>query len=147
VNLHWRDMAVVMMVVGAGCAAIYASLARTLRRTIAERQRETERQLSALSTTVKTLQECVAELGQIQKACTQGSDVAVGPATEHEAGGKQDTPKPETLAVITAAATAFLGHKARIHSAQLLPTARDGGVWAQQGRMSVQTSHDPRSRR
>jgi hypothetical protein len=139
-------MAMITMLVGAGCAAIYTSLARTLRRTIAEQQHETNQQMSALTMSVRTLQARVAELGRLQTAQPHESDVALASAREGEAGGKQEAPKPEILAAITAAATAFLGKKARIHSAQMLPTAQ-GGAWAQQGRMSVQTSHNPRSRR
>lgn len=146
-KLHWTDLAVITMLVGAGCAVIYASLARTLRRTIAEGQRETERQLSALTMSVRTLQARVAELGRLQTAQPHESDVALASAREGETREKQEAPKPEILAAITAAATAFLGKKARIRSGQMLPTAQGGGAWAQQGRMSVQTSHNPRSRK
>ena len=49
---------------------------------------------------------------------------------------------PETLSVIAAAVTAFLGKKVRIHSARMLQTPRDINPWARQGRVMVQTSHN-----
>ena len=56
--------------------------------------------------------------------------------------------KPEIVAALTAAATAFLGKKARVRSAQSLADPQDSaGAWAQQGRVIVQTSHNPRQRR
>jgi hypothetical protein len=71
-------------------------------------------------------------------------------ATPKETAG-QPTPaqtKPEIVAALTAAATAFLGKKARVRSAQLLPGEQENaGAWAQQGRVIVQTSHNMRPRR
>ncbi|PSH03544.1 MAG: hypothetical protein CXZ00_11470 [Acidobacteria bacterium] len=45
----------------------------------------------------------------------------------------------ETLAIIAAAVTAFLGKKVKIRSAQLLPTANQ---WAQTGRVILQASRN-----
>jgi len=53
--------------------------------------------------------------------------------------------KPETLAAITAAATAFLGKSARVRSAREL-SANAVGAWARQGRAFVHSSHNPRQR-
>jgi len=48
---------------------------------------------------------------------------------------------PETLSVIAAAVTAFLGKKVRVRSAKMLPPyAVDR--WVRQGRELVQTSHN-----
>jgi hypothetical protein len=44
----------------------------------------------------------------------------------------------ETLAVIAAAVTAFLGKKVKIHSAQLVPSVNQ---WTQAGRAVIQASH------
>jgi hypothetical protein len=49
---------------------------------------------------------------------------------------------PETLSVIAAVVTAFLGKKVRIHSAKMLPPADAVNRWARQGRVMVQTSHN-----
>ena len=62
-KLHWTEWSVVTAVVGVACMAVYAAMARAMRRAVAEKQRETERQLSAMATTVNALQARVAELG------------------------------------------------------------------------------------
>ena len=49
---------------------------------------------------------------------------------------------PETLAVIAASVTAFLGKKVRIRSARTLQTPYAVERWARQGRLMVQTSHN-----
>lgn len=140
-KLHWTELAAMTALLGAACVVIYVRLTQ-MRHAIQERHQETERQLTALATEVKTLQARLVELGA-QPAHVPGNV----PITESEAGEKRLEAKPEVLAAITAAATVFLGKEARIRSAQFQPIAQDrGGTWAQQGRMSVQTSHNPRSR-
>lgn len=145
-KLHWTDWAAMTLIAGAGCVAIYAGLERVMRRAVGERQRDMERQLHAMSTTVKALQARVAELSKLQAARVQGGDVvAVSAAAEAADEPKTAPVKPEIVAALTAAATAFLGKKARVRSAQLLPaTQENAGAWAQQGRMIVQTSHNMR---
>jgi hypothetical protein len=145
-KLHGTDWALITVIAGAGCAAIYAGLERVLRRAVEERQRDMERQLNAMATTVKALQARVTELSRLQAARAEVTVIA----TPAEIAGQatQAQTKPEIVAALTAAATAFLGKKARVRSAQLLPNAQqDGaGAWAQQGRMIVQTSHNLRQR-
>jgi len=48
----------------------------------------------------------------------------------------------ETLSVIAAAVTEFLGKKVRIRSARILTTPKAVDRWAQQGRLMVQNSHN-----
>jgi outer membrane murein-binding lipoprotein Lpp len=146
VKWHWSDLVVVALLAGAGCVAIYAGLSRAMRRAVRERQREAERQLSEIAAAVKTLQARVAELGRLQEArAQQGEVAAISAAAPNESAPKQEEVKPEIVAALTAAATAFLGRKARIRSARLVPAAQDGaGAWAQQGRVIVQTSHNLR---
>jgi hypothetical protein len=148
VKLHWTEWFLVTALVGATGAAVYAGLMRAMRRVVGEKHRETERQLSAMATTVKALQARVAELGRLNATLVQqGGGAATSIAAESEGGQKQESPEPEIVAVLTAAATTFLGKKARVRSAQLAPAdAGSAGAWAQQGRASVQTSHNPRSR-
>lgn len=121
------------VVAGAACAALLAALRRAL-----ERQRATERQLAALAATVKTLQARVAELSRGTPPGHEMEPVAVT--------GEYD-PEPQTLAVMAAAAAAFVGKAARIRSARLAP-GPTGNVspWSQQGRVIVQTSHNLRGR-
>jgi len=141
VRLNGTDWAVLTALVAAGCAMIYAGLARAMRRALAERQSGVDRQLNALATTVKALEARVAELGRLQAARMEREE-ALNAAAEHE-----PKPKHEIMATIAAAATAFLGKKARIRSVQALPTDQDSaGAWAQQGRVIVQTSHNLRPR-
>jgi uncharacterized protein len=150
-KLHWTDWAAMTVVAGAGCAAIYAGLhaglTHAMRRAVRERQRDTERQLNAMATTVKALQARVAELSRLQAVRVQGAEMIATPA-ETTDQSKQEQTKPEIVAALTAAATAFLGKKTRVRSAQLLPSVQQdtAGAWAQQGRMTVQTSHNPRQR-
>jgi hypothetical protein len=146
---HWTDLAVATLWVGAGCSAIYAGLARILRRIVGERQRETDRQLRALELTVTALQARVAELDGSQAARVEaGETAATSGAAENMVGAEREQMKPETLVAITAAATAFLGKTARVRSAQALQAGQHtAGAWAQQGRVIVQTSHNLLPRR
>ena len=49
---------------------------------------------------------------------------------------------PRILAVIAAAASAFLGKKVRILSVRMLPVPHVVDPWARQGRMTIQMSHN-----
>lgn len=49
---------------------------------------------------------------------------------------------PEIIAVLTAAVAAFLGKRAKIRSIQPRGGAYTSNVWAQQGRVFVQASHN-----
>jgi hypothetical protein len=120
-----------------------------MRREVEGRQRDMEWQLNAMATTVKALQARVAELSRLQAARVQEAEVVAISAVDENAGEpKSASVKPEIVVALTAAATAFLGKKARVRSAQLLPNAQENaGAWAQQGRVIVQTSHNMRPRR
>jgi hypothetical protein len=144
VALHWTDWAAVTVFLGAACVVIYAGLFRALRRAVAAQQLETERQMNALATTVKALQARVAELACTHTEREQQGEAASEAKVDNAPEWKKEPMKPEIVAALTAAATAFLGKKASIRSAQ--PLADDGaGAWAQQGRVIVQTSHNLRS--
>jgi uncharacterized protein len=149
-KLHWTDWAAMTVIAGAGCVAIYAELrsglTSAMRRAVEERQRDMERQLNAMATTVKALQARVAELSRLQTA--RGEVAVISAPEETTDQATQAQTKPEIVAALTAAATAFLGKKARVRSAKLLPNTQQdsAGAWAQQGRMIVQTSHTPRQR-
>jgi len=55
---------------------------------------------------------------------------------------------PEHLALIAAAATAFLGPNLRMRSVELLPSPHaQVSRWTRQGRTFVQASHNVRSKR
>ena len=55
---------------------------------------------------------------------------------------KNEEVDPETLLVIAAAVTAFLGKKVRIRSAKMLYSHESFNAWSQQGRAVVQASHN-----
>jgi preprotein translocase subunit SecA len=142
---HWTDMAVAAALAAAGCAAIYAGLTRALRRVVAERQFNMERQLNALTTTVNALQARVAELGGANLSHEKSGEIeAITARAENMAGEESEQLRPEALAVITAAATTFLGKKARVRAARAAQAENGAGAWAQQGRVIVQTSHNLR---
>lgn len=138
------EMAMAGAVFGASCVALCAILRRAGRHA-SHRQQATERQLAALSATVKALQHRVEELSRAMPPAREVESIAA--AAEGAGITELAAPKPETLAVITAAATAFLGKAARIRSAHLVPAAEEQvSQWSQQGRVIVQTSHNLRTR-
>ncbi len=119
---------------------------------ISERQQAMEGQLRALTGALKALEARMAELSQVPElhaATAQGAEKQAAPdAAKPEAVERHDEQvTPETLVMIAAAVTAFLGKKVRIRSAKMLRPAHSGvSPWAQQGRALVHGSHHPRSR-
>jgi hypothetical protein len=105
--------------------------------TVSERHKAMEGQLSELAEAVKALEARLAQVGH------PAASAAVTEAVHRE----QEQVTPETLVVIAAAVTAFLGKKVRIRSAKLLQhRAVAASAWAQQGRAAVHASHHPRLR-
>jgi hypothetical protein len=144
-KMNWTEWAALTALVSAAGVAVYAAMARVIQRAMTEKQQETDRRLSALAATVSALQVRVAELGGLQLQQAESANKATKP--EDLAGEKLGAPEAETVAVLTAAATTFLGKRARVRSAQIVTAEpNSAGTWAQQGRASVQTSHNPRSR-
>lgn len=143
-KLQGTDLVAITALAGAGCAALFLGLRMVMRRAVAERQRATEQQLNALAATVKNLQARVAELSRLTAERAGAAEIDAMSAAADEPAAPA---KPEMLAALTAAATAFLGKRARIRSAKLVPAAPESsGAWAQQGRVVVQTSHNLRAR-
>jgi hypothetical protein len=142
-RIQWSEMGVAAFLVGGACALVYAGVQRSLRRAVAEQQENSDRQIAALATTVKALQMRVAELNRL--AAERAGEIASMPVPENAENGIEPM-KSEMLAVITAAATTYLGKAARIRSAKLVPVQNTSSAWTQQGRMIVQTSHNLRTR-
>jgi len=158
----WNDAVVVIAVVLAvGWALTYVSLRRTFRRTASELRLETERQLNALTGTLKALEARVAELGQPPAMRPATAPVpplvtkleATAPAAKAAVDKtkvdqtKEEEVSPEMLVVMAAAITAFLGKRVRIRSAKMLQSPYEiVNPWSQQGRVFVQASHNLRSR-
>ncbi len=76
------------------------------------------------------------------KAAAAPNPAAVAPPVVAPAPApKSDEISVETLAVISAAVAAFLGARARVRHARMLP-AYGTSPWAQQGRVFIQASHN-----
>ena len=142
-RMEWSEMGIAAVLAGAACAAVYAGVQRSLRRAVAEQQASTDRQIAALTTTLKALQARVAELNQLLE--DRSGEVPAMEAVESSRAGN-NAMKPEIVAVISAAATTFLGKAAHIRSAQPMQAREEVSAWTQQGRMIVQTSHDLHAR-
>ncbi len=113
---------------------------------LTERQQTAERRLSELRTQIHVLEARIAELSQSPAL----RDAAAQARAAQTTAGKpmQAEVTPEILVVLAAAATAYLGKNARVRSARMLQSPyRIASLWAQQGRMSIQASHNPRLRR
>lgn len=151
-TFHWADLLVIAVSVGAGYALCYAGLRRWLRLAVAGRQQATERQLDVLTGALKALEGKVAELGKpvALQAAAEAEVVEIkadAPPSKHTAHFDNGDVPPEILAVIAAAANAFMGRKTRILSAKLLQLPQEAmNPWSQQGRVFVQASHNLRSR-
>ncbi len=143
-RVSWTGLAMSTIVAGVGFAAVYAALWRALRLALAERQSAADRQIAALSAKVEALEAHLAvSCFEETRAPESESSTAAASARGHE----KDRVKPEMLAAITAAATAFLGKNARVRSARLIqPSQETVSLWSQQGRVVVQTSHNLRAR-
>jgi hypothetical protein len=95
------------------------------------RQDATEKQLGALTVALAALETRLAVLAAPRTAVASHDEQVA----------------PETLAIIAAAVTAYLGKKVRIRSAKMLRApASVGNMWALQGRVLVHGSHNPRLR-
>jgi hypothetical protein len=111
-----------------------------------DRQQVLEQQVRSLAETVRALQARVSELSRL--AAQQQEAASISAEAESAAVAEKERVKPEIIAAMTAAATAFLGKGARIRSARAAQASQDAaGAWAQQGRVVVQTSHNLRSPR
>lgn len=140
-KLH--GMAIAGVLAGIGCWGAFSGLRRAWLRA-AQRRQLAERQLNALTAAVAALEARVAELSRM---AGPAQEIESKPAAAQGAGlASSSKPKQETLAVIAAAATAFLGRAARIRSVQPAQAAETVSPWSQQGRVIVQTSHNLRSR-
>jgi hypothetical protein len=99
---------------------------------VSERQTAMEVQLSELAQAVKALEARLAAVGQ----------ATLEAVAKDAAPQKGEEVSPETLVVIAAAVTAFLGKKVRIRLAKLLrQRVQSTSAWAQQGRAAVHASH------
>jgi hypothetical protein len=96
---------------------------------------------AAIEALQKELQTLRRDLGERIKAL----EARLGEAEQQIPEAEEEAVTPETIAVIAAAVTAFLGKKVRVRSARrIFPLGTSS--WAQQGRAIVQASHNLFSR-
>jgi len=151
--LHWTDVVVMLAIVAAGCAASYLLVLRAVRKTVFEHQREIDRRLTSLTEVIALLEtrlagpEAATDALSAEEIEAQSGGVAAAPALVSEARLKPDPEEipPEIQVAIAAAAIAVLGPDAHVRSARAVRNAVS--PWSQQGRVSVQSSHNLRVRR
>ena len=162
-GLEIANLVIIVVMVDAGCVVTYLSSQRVLRQAAENARRQLELRLDGLTGSMADLEARVAELTRTNAELAALINVAkaVGvPPTDapHHNGaparsaGEPPAPQPEeeispeTLAMIAAAVTSYLGKKVRIRSARMLQSPYEiVNPWAQQGRVFVQASHALRS--
>ncbi len=136
-----------------GSALAYGFAHRVFRRKLSELGDSTTRQVKLLSDAVTRLEADVARVTRLVPSEPTAA-VEAAPASQVPASAADDTQQnkaqeiaPDTLVILAAAVTAFLGKKVRIRSAKMLGTPYEiVNPWAQQGRVIVQASHNLRPR-
>ena len=147
-TLHWTDLALILAIIGSGCIAVYFLLMRRLRRTVLDRQRELERRVAMLAEVMRNMELRLSEQGpSLELAAGQGAEPESIRAAESADRQESGEIPAEMKVAIAAAAVAVLGPKARVLSAHAARADDVVSPWSQQGRVSVQASHNLRVRR
>lgn len=157
-GLELANIVVIVALVAAGCLVTYLSSQHVLKQASQNARHQLELRLDGLTGAVADLEMRVAELTRenerlaaaVRGAKTSapiGSDGAHPNGAAAQAAAISDDEIPaETLVVIAAAVTSYLGKKVRIRSAKMLQSPYEiVNPWAQQGRVFVQASHALRS--
>ena len=142
----------IVAVVIAGWLAVYLSSRSMLRRTAAQLRYEFQEQLKALSAAIQASGQATKEAPAVvapmpalsaktQVVDASQSPVETTPATADAAAVFEEVDS-ETLAVMAATFTAYLGKKVRVRSARALQAPYASNPWARQGRVMVQASHN-----
>ena len=114
---------------------------------LTERQLTAERRMNELRTQIKALETRIAELSR--SSALRDAAAAPAKAAQTTAGKPiQAEVTPEIIVVLAAAAAAYLEKNVRVRSAKALQSHYGSvNLWAQQGRVSIQASHNWRLRR
>jgi len=144
VSMHWTDMILILVFVGAGCTVCYLILLHQIRQTVSERHLQIADQLAALDQAIATLEIRLAEhrAAASELIAVKQSIASSNPQDEPRDAEELQALAPDIQAVITAAAVATLGEDVRIRSMKPATSS-----WSQQGRVLVQGSHNARARR
>ena len=147
-TFHWVDLALTLVIVVAGCATSYFLLLRKIRQSDVEGWREMDLRLSALTEVITSLEARVAEIGVSSNAngMREGKTESVADVAEQPVLQESEEIAPEIRVAIAAAAVAVLGQNARVRSANEITSREAVSPWSQQGRVSVQASHNLRAR-
>jgi len=121
-----------------GYVAVYLLLQRSLNRTVEKLRGEWAEEFRSLMVAARLEGKQAPELSP--SAVTVSQPIAMSPPAPVVA--KREEVSPETLLLIAAAVTAFLGKKVRIRSAKMLYSHESFNAWSQQGRAVVQASHN-----
>jgi hypothetical protein len=132
------DLALASAFVATSFAIAGFALLRKLRKTVADNRR----QVSSLTESVQALETRLVQLSSNAEPQPELAASALQPAQP-----EMECISSEIQAVITAAAVALFGQKARLRSARLLSSQAGVSSWSQQGRVIVQTSHNLRPKR
>src|SRR4051812_29564146 len=133
---------VLLFLVIIACAVTYMMVQRTLKQDIAALRAQIKRDLDAKSVHLDT--DPKTEIVKPAKAA-EPTSVSAKPETKSTVAAQPqqivEELAHETLVVIAAAVSAFLGKSVRLRSARLIQPV-EGSAWAQQGRVFVQASHN-----
>jgi hypothetical protein len=121
----------------AGWMATYFWSQRALKRTVAELRRELDERVASIAAKLQP-----APVPQVAQAPVVPQSVSAALPTKPPPTPLREEVAPETLLLIAAAVTAFLGKKVRIRSAKMLYAHESFNAWSQQGRVVVQASHN-----
>jgi hypothetical protein len=135
-ELDGTTLALVAGLIGGGFAATFFLSQRALKRTIAELRRELDGRVGALEAKMQA-----ASVPAPVQPIAQPATPVLTPVVKPVAAPREEV-TPETLLVLAAAVTAFLGKKVRIRSAKMLYAHESFNAWSQQGRVVVQAAHN-----
>lgn len=121
-----------------GLAAIYLAGQRNAGRRSEQQRHELEARLESMARRLAAL-ETASAAGKVAGPEAEAAGPVAPPVTTT---GMEQEVSPDTLLVIAAAVTAFLGKRVRVRSARLLHNPEVYSAWAQQGRVFVQASHN-----
>ncbi len=147
-TLNWTDLALILAIVGSGGTAGFFLLMRTLRRTMLDRQRELEHRVAMLAEVIRSMELRLGEQGPLSESTAAQDAETELVYTADPACGQENSEVPAEIRVaIAAAAVAVLGRSVRVLSARAVRPDDVVSPWSQQGRVSVQASHNLRLRR
>lgn len=98
-------------------------------------RREVRREIEHIRSSITSARETTAPASARPEPVAPSPSELTNPAASEEVS-------PEVLTIISAAVAAFLGKKARVRSARWIRPTTPTSVWAQQGRVFVQASHN-----